>query len=146
MRKLAFWMILALSLAAGAADAALHSRGSGHSGSSSHVSGSQFASTSHTYHARAHGAHSHQPSSYAPRKSRRANGVARTARGHIERSARAKDAFRRAHPCPSTERTRGACRGYVIDHLQALKHGGADSPSNMQWQTTAAAKAKDRTE
>jgi hypothetical protein len=33
-----------------------------------------------------------------------------------------------------------------VDHVQALKHGGADSPSNMQWQTTAAAKAKDRTE
>jgi hypothetical protein len=30
--------------------------------------------------------------------------------------------------------------------VQALKHGGADSPSNMQWQTKAAAKAKDRVE
>jgi hypothetical protein len=27
-----------------------------------------------------------------------------------------------------------------------LKRGGADSPSNMQWQTTAAAKAKDKIE
>jgi hypothetical protein len=34
----------------------------------------------------------------------------------------------------------------VIDHVQALKHGGADAPSNMQWQTTAAAKAKDKIE
>jgi len=34
----------------------------------------------------------------------------------------------------------------VIDHQTALKHGGADSSANMQWQTTAAAKAKDRIE
>jgi hypothetical protein len=27
-----------------------------------------------------------------------------------------------------------------------LKRGGADDPSNMQWQTTSEAKAKDRTE
>jgi hypothetical protein len=36
--------------------------------------------------------------------------------------------------------------GYVIDHIQALKHGGADKPSNMQWQTKEEAKAKDRWE
>ncbi len=35
---------------------------------------------------------------------------------------------------------------YVVDHIKALKRGGADEPSNMQWQTVAAAKAKDRTE
>ncbi|HQC95198.1 MAG TPA: HNH endonuclease signature motif containing protein [Aquabacterium sp.] len=34
----------------------------------------------------------------------------------------------------------------MIDHRIALKRGGADSPDNMQWQTTAAAKAKDKTE
>jgi hypothetical protein len=33
----------------------------------------------------------------------------------------------------------------VIDHIQALKHGGADSP-DMQWQTREAAKAKDQVE
>jgi hypothetical protein len=36
--------------------------------------------------------------------------------------------------------------GYVVEHVQALKHGGADSPSNMQWQTKEAAKAKDKWE
>ncbi len=36
--------------------------------------------------------------------------------------------------------------GYVIDHVVALKRGGADSPSNMQWQTKAEAKAKDKWE
>jgi hypothetical protein len=34
----------------------------------------------------------------------------------------------------------------VVDHVRALKHGGADDVSNMQWQTRAAAKAKDRWE
>jgi hypothetical protein len=49
----------------------------------------------------------------------------------------------KSHPCPSTGKTHGSCPGYVVDHVQALKHGGADSPSNMQWQTKEAAKAKD---
>jgi hypothetical protein len=38
------------------------------------------------------------------------------------------------------------CPGWVVDHVQSLKHGGADDASNMQWQTRAAAKAKDRVE
>jgi 5-methylcytosine-specific restriction endonuclease McrA len=36
--------------------------------------------------------------------------------------------------------------GYVVDHIIPLKHGGADAPSNMQWQTIAEAKAKDKWE
>ena len=36
--------------------------------------------------------------------------------------------------------------GYIIDHVIALKRGGADSPANMQWQTVVEAKAKDRWE
>jgi hypothetical protein len=36
--------------------------------------------------------------------------------------------------------------GYVIDHVVPLACGGADAPANMQWQTIAAGKAKDRTE
>jgi hypothetical protein len=34
----------------------------------------------------------------------------------------------------------------VIDHVVPLKRGGPDAPSNMQWQTKAEAKAKDRVE
>jgi hypothetical protein len=73
-------------------------------------------------------------------------GVLRDARGRIQRSARAKNEFRKSHPCPSTGKTAGACHGYVIDHVTPLKRGGADNAGNMQWQTTEAAKNKDRTE
>jgi hypothetical protein len=43
-------------------------------------------------------------------------------------------------------KTTGACKGDVIDHIVPLKRGGADPPDNMQWQTTTAAKAKDKPE
>ena len=32
---------------------------------------------------------------------------------------------------------------YVVDHMNPLACGGGDDPGNMQWQTTAEAKAKD---
>jgi hypothetical protein len=35
-------------------------------------------------------------------------------------------------------------KGSVIDNVKPLAKGGADSPSNMQWQTKAEAKAKDK--
>ena len=70
----------------------------------------------------------------------------RDARGRIKRSAKARAQFMRMHPCPSTGRHRGPCPGYVIDHIVALKRGGADRPGNMQWQTVQEAKEKDRYE
>lgn len=73
-------------------------------------------------------------------------GVKRDKDGHIARSAQARDDFKRSHPCPSTGKSFGACPGYVIDHVKPLKRGGADSPGNMQWQTTQAAKQKDKVE
>jgi hypothetical protein len=36
--------------------------------------------------------------------------------------------------------------GYVVDHTTLLKRGGSDTPTNMQWQTKEAAKAKDKVE
>jgi hypothetical protein len=36
--------------------------------------------------------------------------------------------------------------GYVVDHVRALCVGGADEVGNMQWQTVAEAKAKDKWE
>lgn len=61
------------------------------------------------------------------------------------RSKSARAAFVRAHPCPATGRP-GPCPGYVVDHIQALACGGPDHPDNMQWQTVAEGKAKDRWE
>jgi hypothetical protein len=72
--------------------------------------------------------------------------VNRDSRGRIRRSSTAKHAFERQQPCPSTGRSSGACPGYVVDHVRPLECGGADAPSNMQWQTIAAGKAKDKTE
>ena len=89
---------------------------------------------------------SHTSSHSSSHSSHSALGVARNSHGKIARSARARADFKRGHPCPSTGRSSGGCPGYVIDHVRPLKRGGADAPSNMQWQTTAAAKAKDRTE
>ena len=63
-----------------------------------------------------------------------------------KRSQSAKVAFKAEHPCPATGATKGPCAGYIIDHVKALACGGADAPSNMQWQTVAEAKAKDKWE
>jgi hypothetical protein len=94
-----------------------------------------------------HGSHStHQASPHHARSRGSYPGVRRDGHGRIARDPHAREAFRRTHPCPSTGKTYGACPGWVVDHVQALKHGGADAPWNMQWQTRAAAKAKDRWE
>ncbi len=69
-----------------------------------------------------------------------------TADARAIRSSNAKAEFKREHPCPATGARSGPCGGYVIDHVVPLACGGADAPSNMQWQTTSEAKAKDRWE
>ena len=86
------------------------------------------------------------PKAKAAPRSPRCTSCARDSKGRIARSSTARHEFQKSHPCPSTGRTTGACKGYVIDHVKPLKRGGADSPGNMQWQTKAAAKAKDRVE
>ena len=92
----------------------------------------------HTYH--------HSYSFGGTHHSTRAVGVPRDSHGRIKRSVEAKAQFKNSHPCPSTGKSFGACPGYVIDHIRSLKRGGADAPSNMQWQTVQAAKLKDKTE
>ncbi len=64
----------------------------------------------------------------------------RDAKGRIERSETAKRDFERKTGYPNGR------PGYVVDHIVPLACGGADAPTNMQWQTIAAAKAKDKTE
>jgi hypothetical protein len=75
-----------------------------------------------------------------------ASGVPRDRHGRIKRSAEAKHAFKKSHPCPSTGKPKGACPGYVMDQVQPWKRGGRDAPDNMQWQTVQEAKIKDRSE
>lgn len=70
----------------------------------------------------------------------------RNSHGKVQRSEDARDSFQRSHPCPSSGKKTGACTGYVVDHVVPLKRGGADSPSNMQWQTVEAARTKDKVE
>jgi hypothetical protein len=70
----------------------------------------------------------------------------REKRGRIKRCAAAKYAFMKSHLCSSTGKTSGKCRGFMVDHIKALASGGADDPSNMQWQTVAAVKEKDKWE
>jgi hypothetical protein len=64
----------------------------------------------------------------------------RDSHGHIERSAVAKEEFMARTGFPHGR------PGYVVDHIIPLKRGGLDTPSNMQWQTKAEAKAKDKWE
>lgn len=42
------------------------------------------------------------------------------------RNAHAKASFRKRFPCPSTGRYSGACPGWIVDHIVALKHCGRD--------------------
>jgi hypothetical protein len=64
----------------------------------------------------------------------------KTVSGHTPRSAEAKRDFMRQTGYPKGR------PGYVVDHVIPLACGGADAPSNMQWQTVAEGKAKDKTE
>ena len=65
---------------------------------------------------------------------------ARDSKGRFIRSDAAKSTFLKQSGYPKGR------PGYVVDHIVPLACGGADTPSNMQWQTVAAAKAKDKTE
>jgi hypothetical protein len=65
---------------------------------------------------------------------------ARTAKGRLARSESAKRSFEKQSGHA------GGWKGHVVDHIVPLACGGSDSPSNMQWQTVEAGKAKDKIE
>lgn len=64
----------------------------------------------------------------------------------VQRSNKARHDFARQTTCPSTGANKLPCPGYIIDHVKPLCAGGTDVPANMQWQTVADARAKDRLE
>jgi len=105
-------------------------------GSGSHASGSHAAKSD---------VHTSTPkkskrSASDPASVRGASGVARDSHGRIVRSEAAKHAFEVQSGYPHGR------PGYVVDHIKPLACGGAYEPSNMQWQTVEAAKAKDKIE
>ncbi len=121
-RSTGFGFLLAAALLT---PTAVEARGGGHSG----------------------GSHSsHYSSAVGGHRSSYAAGVPRDSNDRIARSQEAKYQFKKMHPCPATGSSTGGCPGYVIDHVQPLKRGGADAPYNMQWQTKEDARAKDRIE
>jgi hypothetical protein len=62
------------------------------------------------------------------------------------RSAAAVAAFKAHNPCPATGKIQKSCPGFIVDHKIPLCAGGADEPSNMQWQTKAESLNKDKAE
>ena len=153
-----------LALAALIAAVALTPALSGAKGSSSY-SGSHSSSGSSTYSSSHSGSHSSGHSSSQSSRhsgghsssasssysaggshSKATSGVPRDSHGKIARDPRQLNSFKKQHPCPFTGKTYGSCLGYIVDHVIPLKRGGADAPSNMQWQTSAAAREKDKWE
>lgn len=87
--------------------------------------------------------HSKPNAKYYPANSGRqktSESVPRDKHGKIKRSASQKKAFMKSSGFPKGR------KGWVVDHIIPLKKGGCDCPSNMQWQTKAEAKEKDKWE
>ena len=144
------WSLFALALVAAPLAAQHHSGGS-------HRSGPSYHPRSHYSHPRsaipgpraaaprARGGSTHprspstHPRSYSVRPPA-APGGSHGSSGRIHRSRAAKDDFMR-----QSGHSRG-WPGHVVDHIVPLACGGADAPTNMQWQTTEEAQAKDKVE
>ena len=60
--------------------------------------------------------------------------------GVAARSRSAVEAFKRETGHPH------GWPGHIVDHVIPLARGGCDCPANMQWQTVAEAKCKDKWE
>lgn len=57
----------------------------------------------------------------------------RDAKGVIIRRSDVLTAFTKAHPCPATGLSTGACPGWQRNHIIPLAAGGCDMVANLQW-------------
>lgn len=69
--------------------------------------------------------------------------IATPASAKVKRSHKVLASFKYHNPCPATGQVQKRCIGYIIDHIEPLCAGGADTVANLQWQTVTDAKAKD---
>ena len=133
MKRLAALLALAILPLSGATVCDAHG---GHSHSGSH------SSSGYSYHSSSHhgssGTSSHASST--GHRSTYSSVARRDKNGKIARSSTAKHEFEKETGYPHGR------KGYVVDHIVPLKRGGADAPSNMQWQTIQDAKSKDKRE
>jgi len=90
--------------------------------------------------ARHHSSGAHPTGTRTHSSSRKSSHSSKSHHSKIHRSSAAKHEFERESGYAHGR------KGYVVDHKTPLACGGLDAPSNMQWQTVAEAKAKDRTE
>ena len=67
-------------------------------------------------------------------------------KSYLKRNATVKRHFKQQTICPTTGTYTQKCAGYVVDHIIPLKCYGKDSVENMQYQTIADAKIKNRYE
>lgn len=145
MRRLRFVLIALLAFASVGGAQKSHHASSGApktremvagTGTGSSHKGAHFTTPSGKSHA------SKLPRASTPHASNRAapSAVPPSSNGKIARSAEAKRTFEKQSGHPN------GWPGHVVDHIVPLACGGADAPSNMQWQTIAEGKAKDKTE
>lgn len=59
--------------------------------------------------------------------------IERDITGKIVRSKEVLYQFQKQNPCPITHKNRGACAGFVKDHIIPLCAGGEDSVQNLKW-------------
>jgi hypothetical protein len=67
------------------------------------------------------------------REVRQCGAPARLADGTIRRRSDVLTAYKKAHPCPVTGKSTGACPGWSVNHIIPLASGGCDAVSNMMW-------------
>ena len=58
--------------------------------------------------------------------------------------SRARELFVKKYACPVNGKHTEACPGWVVNYVKPLCAGGVDRLGNLQWQTLATAKRKER--